>query len=390
LLRLDACWAAAAGLALVDIISASDFVAQHLHLALDAGESSRIARGMALESSARETDWFFRRSARKFVEHSVALSKQVDTPQAKAMVLLAESLTACGTGQWRRAHVSSQQSLSILRDQCVGVTWEMTMAQNTFIWSLMYLGELGEVSRLVPVLMSDARRRGNLYLATEFATRANFVWLAADDPDGGERETVDAISRWSQNGFHRQHYSAMLARVQTALYRGDARAAWQHLSEQESKLRASMLLHVQAIRIEYTYLRGRTAIAMAAAEPTDRRWLSIAKAAARRIAGERMPWSNPIGLLLDAGIASIEGRPHDAATTLTDAVAQSDRAEMRLYAAIARRRLSELGTGDHELLRRQSDQWMVDQNIRNPECFVRMFAPGFASRPSPHDTMQER
>ena len=45
LLRLDTCWAAATGLGLVDMISASDFVAQHLHMALDAGEPSRIARG---------------------------------------------------------------------------------------------------------------------------------------------------------------------------------------------------------------------------------------------------------------------------------------------------------------------------------------------------------
>ena len=300
LLRLDACWAAAAGLALVDIVSASDFLAQYLQLALNAGEPSRVARGMALESSARNGDWMFRRSARRFAERSAALSKQVDTPQAAAMELLADSMTACTLGQWRRAHGSSERALSILRDQCVGVTWEMTIAQNLFMWSLMYMGELGDVSRRVPALINDARRRGNLYLATEFATRCNFVWLAADDPDGGEREATTAIARWSQKGFHRQHFSAMLARVQTALYRDDGRAAWRHLAEQDSKLRASMLMQVQVLRVEHTYLRGRSAIAMAAAEPGDRRWLSIARAAARRIARERMPWSNPIALLLEA------------------------------------------------------------------------------------------
>ena len=57
----------------------------------------------------------------------------------------------------------------------------MNIAQNMFIWALMYLGELGEVSRRVPALLADARRRGNLYLATELCTRSNFVWLAADD-----------------------------------------------------------------------------------------------------------------------------------------------------------------------------------------------------------------
>ena len=96
----------------------------------------------------------------------------------------------------------------------------------------MYQGELGEVSRQVTALLANARSSGNLYIATELCTRCNYVWLAADDPDEGEREAVESIERWSQKGFHRQHYSAMLARVQTALYRGDAEAAWRLFAEQ--------------------------------------------------------------------------------------------------------------------------------------------------------------
>ena len=142
-------------------------------------------------------------------------------------------------GEWKKALTLSEQALAILRDQCVGVTWELNMAQNLVIWALMYLGELGEVSRQVPALLANARSSGNLYIATELCTRSNYVWLAADDPDEGERETIESIARWSHKGFHRQHYSAMLARVQTALYRGDADAAWRLLAEQESMLRRS-------------------------------------------------------------------------------------------------------------------------------------------------------
>ncbi len=105
---------------------------------------------------------------------------------------------------------------------------------------------------------------GTWYIATELCTRSNFVWLAADDPDEGERVTVESIERWSQKGFHRQHYSAMLARVQTALYRGDAEAAWRLLAEQEAMLRRSLLTRVQVLRIESLYLRARSALAMAA------------------------------------------------------------------------------------------------------------------------------
>jgi hypothetical protein len=378
LLRLDTCWSAATGLGLVDLINASDFIAWHLHLALDAGEPSRIARGLALESAARSSDWHFRKGSARLVERAGKMARNVNTPQALAMELLADSVAATAIGEWRRALTSSERSFEIFRDHCVGLTWEMNIAQNVVIWALMYLGELGEVSRRVPALLADGRRRGDLYLATELCTRSNIVWLANDDPVGGEREAQDALAQWSQKGFYRQHYSARLAHVQTALYRGDAEAAWRLLVEQESNLRRSMLTRVQALRVESLYLRGRCALAMASTSRSRRRFLSVARSCARRIAAERMHWSDPIALLLQGGIASLEGRPTTALDRLHDACDRFDNAEMKLYAAVTRRRIGGLRTDDNgRELQRQAEVWMAAQQIKNPFCMTRMLAPGF-------------
>jgi hypothetical protein len=54
----------------------------------------------------------------------------------------------------------------------------------------------------------------------------NLVWLAADQPDEGDRTASEAMDSWSHQGFHRQHYNHVLARIQTELYRGRADAAW--------------------------------------------------------------------------------------------------------------------------------------------------------------------
>ena len=160
--RLDTCWSAATGLALVDMISASDFIAQHLHMALDAGEPSRIARGWRSSRRPDSADWPFREERGDWRERSQSPGcMSVGTPQAIAHgTRLADSMTASAVGEWKRALTSSEQALTILRDQCVGVTWEMNIAQNIVIWALMYLGELGEVSRRVPALLADARRSG--------------------------------------------------------------------------------------------------------------------------------------------------------------------------------------------------------------------------------------
>ena len=51
---------------------------------------------------------------------------------------------------------------------------------------------------------------------------------------------------------------------------------------------------------------------------------------------------------------------------------------MQLYAAVTRRRLAGLVKGDGgRELRRQSDEWMAAQDVRNPALLTRMLAPGF-------------
>jgi YD repeat-containing protein len=208
--------------------------------------------------------------------------------------------------------------------------------------------------------------------------RPLYTDVAADDPDGGEREALESIARWSHKGFHRQHYSARLARVQTALYRGDAEGAWRRHAEDEGVLRRSLLTRVQVIRVEARYLRARVALAMAARPGASPRFLAIARDEARRIARERMPWSDPIALLLSAATAYREGHAPRALERLHDAAGRFERADMNLYAAVTRRRIGALQHDARgcELLR-QAEEWMAAQQIKNPMAMTRMLAPGF-------------
>jgi eukaryotic-like serine/threonine-protein kinase len=387
LLRIDTCWSATTGLLLVDFISASDFSARHLLMALAAGEPSRVARGMAIESAAQGGFPAGRRLSARLAQQAKALAESTGNPHAIALSILANGILATTLGEWKRALALSEQALAILGDECVGVTWELNIAQNLVIWNLMYLGELGEVSRRVPALLSEARSRGNLYIATELCTRSNYVWLTADEPDQGEREAIESIQRWSQNGFHRQHYSAMLARVQTQLYRGRPEAAWQLLDEHQSMVRRSLMTRVQVIRIEWLYLRARSALAIAA-KNGDSRFLAAASAGARRIARERMPWSDPIALLLRAGIAYVEGNAPSAVGHLHAAADRFEQADMQFYLAVTRRRIGSLQNDERGRdLQQRATQWMAEQGIKNPGCMTRMLAPGF---PDDHVVLKTR
>jgi hypothetical protein len=382
LLRMDACWSATTGLALVDIIGASDFCTRHLLMALDAGDCYRIARGMAMESAARGGDPAGRKVSERLVRESKALATSIGHPHAIALSILADGLMAMALGEWKKASTLSEQALAILRDRCVGATWEVNIAQNLMIWTLLYQGDLRELSRQLPALLVDAQSRGNWYIATELCTRSNYVWLAADNPDEGERVTLKSIERWSQSGVHRQHYSAMLARMQTALYRGDAEAAWNLLPQLQLIVRRTYLTRIQVMRVESHYMRARSALAMAACNRSSRRFLSVARTGARCISRERMRWSNPIASLVQAGIAYLEGSPAVAARYLDDAIDGFDGADMKLYSAVARRRLGALLDAKRGRdLQRQAEEWMSAQDIKNPTCMTRMLAPGFPDTP---------
>jgi hypothetical protein len=170
----------------------------------------------------------------------------------------------------------------------------------------------------------------------------------------------------------------MLANVQTALYRGDAENAWQRIATQWPLLRRMGLLRIQLIRIEAWFLRGRSALAMAVRSTDHHRFLAQARHDAQRIAAENMPWSNPLALLMNAGVAALEGEPTLARQRLCLAVDGFDRADMRLYAAVARRRLSSLQEGRQKLeTERLAAEWVQAQQVKNPAFFTRAFACGF-------------
>jgi len=379
LLRIDTCWSVTTGLTLVDSIRAADFHTRHLLLALDAGDMYRIARGMALEVgfSAVIGGPNMRRTL-KLIERAHAMAERVGHPHAIALSTLAAGMAAYLVGQWSKATLLCERALVILRDQCVGVTWELNCAQNFLLGSLLYEGKLHEVSRQLPILLANAREHGNLYFETELRTRMTLVWLAANHPDEGEQQANDVMKRWSHEGFHRQHYNHVLARVQTELYRGRAQPAWQLIAENWAAIKRSHLLRVQWARIEAAYVRGRCALLMVANGRDARGFLSVARGEVRRIEREKMPWSDPLGLLMSAAVAYLEGDAEAAECRLVGALDGFDRAKMKLYAAVARRRLGTLmnDDGGRELVRRAED-WMASQDIKEPALMTQLIAPGF-------------
>jgi hypothetical protein len=306
----------------------------------------------------------------------------VGHPHSIGLSIWADGIAAYLAGQWKKAADRCERAAEILRDQCTGVAWELAMAQRFTMSALMYLGEVGEVARRVPGLLMTALDQGNIFFATDLRTRLNAIWLAADDPHRARAEVIEALKAWPQEGFHLQHYSAMLAMTQLELYTGDAEVAWRHVEGQWKELKQSMLLHNQVLRIEATHLRGRALLASALnsnltrSEKESR--LRMVEKFAQKIAKEKTLWATGFVSLLRAGVASQRSNRSHVITLLSGAVDEFDRANMELYATVARRRLGEVIGGEQgEELVDEAEVWMRRQQIKNPPAMTRMLAPGF-------------
>jgi hypothetical protein len=380
LVRIDTCWAVAAGLGAVDLIRGADFQSRHLLLALRAGEPFRVARALAFEAAqvASRGGRGVER-AEQIAHRAQAVAQKVGHPNAIGLSIWAEGVAAYFGGKWRRSAELCERAAEVLRDKCTGVTWELTIANRFMLSDLLHMGELAEVSHRVPALLAAALEQGNLFAAIDLRTRLNMIWLASDDPDKARAEVIAALTDWPQEGFHLQHYASLFALVQIELYTDDAEVALKHVEGQWQALKDSMLLRIQGIRIEAMHLRARALLATSLLDG-DKDKLRRAEKFARRIAREKLsPWAKPLANLELAAVAHQRGQTQTASALLSAAIQGFEGAEMNLYAAASRRRLGEtLGGAPGQQLVADADAWMSQQRIKNPEAMTRLLAPGFA------------
>jgi eukaryotic-like serine/threonine-protein kinase len=386
LIRIDTCWSLSSGLSMIDTLRGRDYQARHLLLALKAGEPYRIARAVSNEAGYSATGGppNARRTA-ELVETATRLAARVGHPQAIGVAQLAVGITAFAEGRWKTAWKLAQEGEAILRERCTGVAWELDTFHIYSLRALFYLGEVAELSSRLPILLREARERDDLFAETSLRSRHGYIaWLASDEPRKARSETQDAVARWSRRAFYMQHYYALVAEADAALYMREPHVALRLLRERDEALRHSRLMRVHHLRVEWLHLRARSEIAMAAwGDPSSRESsLSQAESHVRRLERERVHWADALATLARAGIASIQGDRVEAARRLGFAASHFFFADMALYAAAARCRLgSILGGEKGGTLVNSAQAWMRNQGIRNPSGFAEMLAPGRFEEP---------
>jgi hypothetical protein len=378
--RLEACRSAAVGLSMVDPLQGAYFQTRYLLLALRAGEPQYVVQALAMEGAHESIGGCFsRRRTRQLLSAAETLAQRLAQPYPAAMVALAKGIADALEGRWQSAWTLCYQAEAIFRTHCTGVMWELSTAYRFALWPLMFLGEVAEMSRRLPVLIKQARERNDLYAVTNLSlVIGTFVRLADDQPDRARRELQQVMDEWSQQGFHVQHMNRLFDEAQIDLYRGEGRAAWERVTGAWAALASSHLLRVQQVRIFLLHLRARAAVAAASAAAEPAPLLHAAERDTRLLRCERIAWAEALAQLVHAGVAMGRHDTERARQLLEEAIGRLEATGLRLHAAAARRRLGEqLGGSEGQRLAEQANAWMKGQNICRPDRMTALLVPGF-------------
>ncbi len=373
--RVDVCWTAGIGLAMVDVVRSAHFQARHLVLALKAGEPARVARALIAEAGASSASGS--RGAKRtasLLDQCRVLEEEVDVPYVRGWLATVEAIAANLGGDFVTALGRARVGEKILREECTGVTWERDTALLYELHSLVNLGAWRALSDRSDAVLAEAQDRRDLYMSSYVLTRNRFIAHLLDDEIEEARAAQEVgLGSWSRQGFHVQHYWDWYARGEVDLYAGNPTAGWARIAAQWSPFRRSLLFLTQALSIEMRFLRARLGIACAIDDP-DRpeRYLEQSDADAKWLRGQKSRWADAAALLIDAGACGVRGDPGRARELAAGAASAFDELGIEHYADAARLRSESgpNGTSSTDV------RWIDRESVKNPDRMLAMLAPG--------------
>jgi len=389
-LRIDVLFAAAIGFGISNVVLGRCMGTRSLLLALRRGDPSQILRAATLElnNHANGKEGRLERALVGLTRRLSAGSGQrvgQDDPEfiqggptARTLFLGTLLTSVYLRGEWKKAREIFDAFFADTGQLDLRGGW--ISSRKVFgCWTLNFLGEHRELARLHAILLAEAEELGDNHTSVQLRDGSlAIMWLAADDPDGARRNVEESMARWPSDRYLLQHWHRLYGEGEIELYVGDGAKAYARVDRDTDALNKSLLLRVQHMRVQTTFLRGRCAVASLEAEPHVRRSrLREVRRLARRLDAEGMAWSAPFAAILRAAAARASNDRAAAVAGLRDAVRLARAADMHGYARAASRQLGLLLGGDEGArLVAEAEQEMTAAGIRVPSRFAATLVPG--------------
>jgi hypothetical protein len=371
---IDTLRAVATSLSAVDVIMGACMQAKYMLVAMDRGDKVDVLRGLCAQTiqraivgrhpGGRET---------RMIEGAEALASQMGG-EVRSYVVQARGLSLYMRGQFLEA----LEHLDAVGRGVPGV-WNTVNARIFALYACIFLGKHREVSRRTPRFLRDVEERGDLYTMVCLRSTAMVdVALSNDDPEDARRQVREAMAKWTQTGFHAQHWYAMWSDVMTDLYEGKGASAYGRLQRDERALRRSLLLRARLVRGMTLYLHGCSAIASIADEPGARaERVAEGRSLANRLSRQGAAWELMLASVVRAAAENAGGDLVRSVESLHEAARHGEAAHMWPQTWAVRYHLGRaIGGEEGRALTVEAERAMRDEGIRSPERMASTLVPG--------------
>ena len=385
--RLDVLRAVAHGLAMIDNIRGADFNGRYLLLALKTGEPRRLVGALATEIVflASQAGRAGVHARRLYAELGSLAEACPDRAYARTWLLLADGAASFFEGRFRAAAATLAQAEEIFAEGPRGLTYEKNNTRVFRVHALRMLGAVQQHGALITELVRAGRQRGDRYLETSLRLLQVQSLLARGDVAEARRNIDDATWTPPEHGFHLQHWYELRARVELALYEGDAGPAFARLAPAFAALRRSLLLRVKLVRADAVYLQARLALAAMHAGHAVPRGRDLVARAIAELDAERVGYASVFASLLRAGMAELapDARRDEVVRCLRDALEVATANDMAIQVAASSALLGAMVAGAAGVAYRAAANGYVAQHrIAEPDRFFALVASAGASPPT--------
>lgn len=262
--RIDACWAAAAGLAWVYPMHSAAHQTQYLRLCLRSGDARRLVRALCTESVFLAGIYGERSLAlsRASMLSAKKISDGLDDNVAHGLIKVCDTGAAFFRGRFSDAIPLGLDAGEYLQTACTGVSWEITNVNLFTMVSLAHLGKHAELQSRLPPIIDRATEQGDLLASCCLrSSYAQALRLLAQDDVNGLRASIDsAYNDWPGSGFEILDYYVACSEVRLLLYQNRIPEAWSRLSLTWRDFHRSQMAGFELVKAEIVYLRTRCAL----------------------------------------------------------------------------------------------------------------------------------
>ncbi len=322
---------------------------------------------MASGAAARRTGWL--------VDQLAAAAVQSGDPYVASYEQTSRSLIQLELGDWARGREHGARAMQLLRERCLGASYETTIAAVYWLRCMFYMGDLRTYQRELLTLLHEAEERGDHFSLLNLLTPMGIAWLADDQSETARQQVERGVALWTSFTEDIRLTSGQLMLAMIDLYDGTGPAAYRRIEQDWQRRTASPLARLAFVRAGLLHPHGLAALTACRSGTLDRRLVRVAARDARDLRAMGMPWTSALARTLDAGVALVTGAPH-AREQLERAHAELATAGMAVHAAVARRRLGELTGGDDGArMIGEVDALLAAQGVRAPQRFARLYMP---------------